>query len=74
MNFGRAFGENVAPHRPPETNNRLAEIVTLAFVSENLPASLISHTLAKSLASETGANVILARFEAENSEAWLRHL
>jgi NTE family protein len=47
-------------------------VVTLAFLSEHVPASLVSHQLARFLRSETGASVVLVRFvsysEAANGE------
>jgi NTE family protein len=39
------------------------QVVTLAFSSENIPASLISERLAGSLSAETEASVVLVRFE-----------
>jgi NTE family protein len=40
-------------------------VVTLAFLSEHLPASLISEGLARSLCDETGDSVVLVRFERQ---------
>jgi len=40
-------------------------VVTLAFLSEQLPASLISERLARSLCEETNSSVVLVRFESE---------
>ena len=41
----------------------LRQIVTLAFSSEDIPASLISEQLAGALSSETESSVVLVRFE-----------
>ena len=67
MNSGRAFGDNQKPQRPPRNGSRslARQIITLGFLSEELPARLVSEHLARSLVSETRASVILVRFEAE---------
>src|ERR1043166_232497 len=44
-------------------NPRSHQVVTLAFLSERLPASVISERLARSLCDETGSSVVLVRFE-----------
>ena len=41
------------------------QIVTLAFLSEHLPASLISEQLARSLIAETATSVVRVRFEPQ---------
>jgi NTE family protein len=46
--------------RPPR------QIVTLAFLSQHLPAATISEQLARSLCSETDANVVLVKFAAQD--------
>jgi NTE family protein len=38
------------------------QVVTLAFLSEHVPASIVSHQLARLVRSETGASVVLVRF------------
>lgn len=43
------------------------QIVTLAFLSQQLPAATISEQLARSLCSETDANVVLVRFAPQDS-------
>lgn len=53
------------PHRLPR------QVVTLAFLSRQLPAAIISQQLAQSLTSETGENVVLVRF-APHDESSLR--
>src|SRR6267142_2430238 len=45
------------------------QIVTLAFLSQQLPAATISEQLSRSLCSETDANVVLVRFAAQDSVA-----
>jgi NTE family protein len=42
------------------------QIVTLAFLSQQLPAATISEQLARSLCSETDSNVVLVRFAAQD--------
>lgn len=43
-------------------------VVTLAFLSERISASLISAQLARSLCAETEATVVLVRFESQNGQ------
>jgi NTE family protein len=45
------------------------QIVTLAFLSQQLPAATISEQLARSLCSETDANVVLVRFAPQDDGA-----
>jgi NTE family protein len=45
------------------------QVVTLAFLSEHVPASLVSHQLARFLRSETAASVVLVRFAPYNEAA-----
>src|SRR5437879_4326507 len=67
MNPGRVTGENEEPYRPSGAGGRPLprQVVTLAFLSEQLPTSLVSQQLARSLCAETEATVILVRFEPE---------
>ena len=65
MNPGRVTGEDQQPVRPPEAGANPRQVVTLAFLSEQLPALLISQQLACSLHAETGASVVLVRFQPE---------
>jgi NTE family protein len=44
------------------------QIVTLAFLSQQLPAATISEQLAGRLCSETDANVVLVRFAPQDSD------
>ncbi|HWX18833.1 MAG TPA: patatin-like phospholipase family protein [Candidatus Binatia bacterium] len=46
-----------SPRTPPS-------VVTLAFLSEHIPAPALSEELARSLAAETGEQVVLVQFEA----------
>jgi NTE family protein len=50
--------------RPARTEKRRLprQIITLAFLSQELPAETISEQLARSLCSETDSNVVLVRF------------
>jgi hypothetical protein len=68
MNLGRSSGASLGIQRPPETGSRrlAPRIVTLAFLSEKLPASLVSSQLAGSLCAETQASVIIVRFAHES--------
>ena len=43
------------------------QVVTLAFASEHIPASLISEQIARSLGVETEDSVVLVRFQAHGS-------
>ena len=64
MNFEQLFGaggREVSGHSAPDSSRRAA--VALAFLSRNLPRSLISEQLAKSLCTETGASVVLVRMK-----------
>src|SRR5882724_3046569 len=64
MNFEQLFGaggREVSGHSAPDSSRRAA--VALAFLSKNLPRSLISEQLAKSLCTETGASVVLVRMK-----------
>lgn len=47
----------------------LRQVVTLTFLSEQLPASLISKQLAQSLSAETGAAVVLVNFVPQDDAA-----
>jgi NTE family protein len=68
MNLGRSTGENgkiilatEAVHEPLPR-----QIVTLAFLEKQIPASLISEQLARSLCAETKASVVLVRLEPQD--------
>ena len=64
MNFEQLFGaerREVFGHSVAESPRQAA--VALAFLSKNLPRSLISEQLAKSLCTETGASVVLVRMK-----------
>jgi len=54
MKFGAINGEKEAPH---------TKVVTLAFLSRNLPTAPISEELARSLCAETGGSVVLVRLQ-----------
>ena len=45
------------------------QVITLTFLSESLPASLISEQLARSLCEETQTSVVLVRFESQADQA-----
>ena len=51
---------DAAPHSPSR------QVVTMAFLSERLPASLIGERLARSLCEETNSSVVLVRFERQD--------
>jgi NTE family protein len=57
---GNPTGQLLQSDRDHQTLPR--QIVSLAFLSEQLPASLISKQLAESLSAETGAAVVLVNF------------
>src|SRR5947209_524933 len=67
MNLGRAVGGNHQPQRPAATGKRplARQIVTLGFLSEELPSRLIAERIAGSLVTETQAPVILVRFDTK---------
>lgn len=67
MNSGRAFGAIEEPHRPPRIGQRplVRQIVALPFLSDQLPAPLLSEALAGQLRAETSSSVILVRFVPE---------
>jgi NTE family protein len=46
--------------------NSTGRIVSLIFLSNHLPASLMSENVAQSLSAETGARVVLVRLEQQN--------
>src|SRR5436190_18332598 len=48
-------------------------VVTLGFLSKELPASLISGRLASSLSQETGASVVLVRLQTFNDSPALSY-
>ena len=45
------------------------QVVTLAFLSEAIPAALISELIERSLGEETQASVVLVRFESLENQA-----
>ena len=49
------------------SNLNARQVVTLAFLSEHLPAALISERLARSLCDETKSSVVLVRFERQEN-------
>ena len=58
---GHRASERILPLRTvPERPSH--QVVTLAFLSEHIPASLVSHQLARYLHGETNASVVLVRF------------
>jgi NTE family protein len=78
MSHGPSFGENkerlafvtkasleqLVPRA--QTSQRLPrQLVTLGFLSDRLPASLISEQLAKSLCGETDADIVLVRLKLQ---------
>jgi NTE family protein len=71
MNLGRLSKGNGEPIRLTETGDESPrrQIVTLAFLAEQLPDSLISQQLAQSLCAETEASVVLVRLERHDDTA-----
>jgi NTE family protein len=63
MNLGRSTSQNGEPIRPSEISHEQLsrQIVTLAFLAEGIPDSLISEQLARSLCVEAEASVVLVR-------------
>jgi NTE family protein len=45
------------------------QVVTLSFLSEHVPASMVTHELARSVHNETAASVVLVRFTRHNGRA-----
>jgi NTE family protein len=68
MNFGRSIKENERPiylaEAGPLPPSR--QVVTLAFLADQLPDPLISEELARSLCAETEASVVLVRLESRD--------
>jgi NTE family protein len=64
MNFEQLLGEQTRAFAEDEPR-RIArpQIVTLGFLSKQLPSARISENLAKSLRADTGASVVLLRLE-----------
>lgn len=60
MNVERPIWESASPQ---------GRVVTLAFLSERLPASYLGEQIAQSLRNETDASVILVRLERANGSA-----
>lgn len=68
MKFGRAVGSSeevrLATDARPE---RLpTKVITLAFLNERIPGSVISEQIARDICAETDAPVVLVRLEAAN--------
>jgi NTE family protein len=68
MNLGRSTKENQRPIHLAEAGHEAPprHVVTLAFLAEQLPDSLISEQLARSLCAETEASVVLVRLESQD--------
>jgi NTE family protein len=68
MDFIRSSEENEAPLLPSELRHEPLprQVVTLAFLSGQIPAPRISEQLARSLCAETEASVVLVRLEPQN--------
>jgi NTE family protein len=68
MNFGRSTKRDGEPI-PLTDSAREApapQVITLAYLTEQLPESLITAQLARSLCAETGASVVLVRLESHD--------
>src|ERR1700722_16293969 len=67
MNFGRSTRDNEALiyHTEADRERLPRQVVTLAFLAEHIPDSLISEQLARSLCAETEASVVLVRLERQ---------
>lgn len=68
MISGRPTVENGEPIRPKEVSREPLprQIVTLAFLSAQIPNSLISEQVARSLCAETGATVVLVQLRRQD--------
>lgn len=68
MNLGRSSKENGRPNHFTEAGHEppLRKVVTLAFLAEELPGTLISEQVARSLCAETEASVVLVRLESQD--------
>ena len=68
MNLGRSAKENGEPIHLTEVGHECSprQIVTLAFLAEQIPDSLICEQLARSLCAETEASVVLVRLEPQD--------
>jgi NTE family protein len=63
-----ATGTSSTSEPGPSEHRRLPrQIITLLFLSEQVPAAVISEELARSLCSETDSRVVLVRFTPEDS-------
>jgi len=60
-------GQNARPTVPSQRRRLPRQIVTLAFLSEQLPTATISEELARSLCVETEAKVVLVRFAPQDA-------
>ncbi len=75
MNLGRSNRENgeLILATEPGHEPLPRQIVTLAFLGKQIPASLISEQVARSLCAETGASVVLVRLEPQDSAGLIEH-
>lgn len=71
MNFGRSARNEEDAIFPAETANESLprQIVTLAFLSSQIPAAILSEQLAASLCVETDAEVVLVRLQPQEGPA-----
>src|SRR5262245_43986400 len=69
MNFGRSTTEHEDLILPYEVGFKPLprQVVTLAFLSGQIPVPHVSESLARSLCAETEANVVLVRLESQES-------
>lgn len=69
MNLGRLATADAGPIPLTEAGSESSprQIVTLAFLAENLLDSLISEQLARSLCAETGSSVVLVHLESRDA-------
>src|SRR5690349_21409641 len=68
MKSGRLAGENGASILLPEVKRGTLprQIITLAYLSEQIPHALVSEQLARSLCVEAEATVVLVRLEPQD--------
>src|SRR5215471_1367171 len=71
MNFGRSASEHEDLILPYEVGYKPLprQVVTLAFLSGQIPVPQVSELLAQSLSTEADANVVLVRLEPQESAA-----
>jgi NTE family protein len=67
MNLGRSNKEKEVPIRLAEAVHERPprQVITLAFLAEQIPDSLLSEQLARSVCGETEASVVLVRLESQ---------